>query len=90
MVSTPGHVSFVVQEVPDLVRHYTNERFAKIEHGWITLVNNHEYLLIRRILPSRLSIHCIIITDEKAGEIGAAPLQWYDILSKNIPRDFWC
>jgi hypothetical protein len=54
MVSTPGHVSFVVQEVTDLVHHHANERFAKIEYGWITLVNNHEHLLIRQILPSRL------------------------------------
>ena len=89
MVSTPGQVPFVVQEVTDLVRHDANERFAKVEHTWIALVDNHAYLLIRQILPSRLIIHCIIVADEKAREIGAAPLEWYDILSKNIPRDFW-
>jgi hypothetical protein len=89
MVSAPGHVPFVVQEVTDLVRHGANERFAIVEHGWIALVDNHAYLLVRHILPCRLTRHCIIVADEKAREMGVAPLEWYDILSKNIPRDFW-
>src|SRR5260370_25884950 len=89
MVSPRGQVPFVVQEVTDPVRHDANKRFAIVEHGWIALVDNHAYLLIRQILPSRLIIHCIIVADEKAREMGAAPLEWYDIFSKNIPRDFW-
>ena len=64
--------------------------FAKVEHGWIALVDDHAYLLIRQILPSRLSVHCIIVADEKAREIGLPAFQWYDIVSKNIPRDLWC
>ena len=41
MVSTPGDVPFVVQEVTDLVRHDANERFAIVEHRGIALVDNH-------------------------------------------------
>src|SRR5215475_9121867 len=89
MVSTPGDVPLVVQEVTDLVRHDANERFAIVEHRWIALVDNHEYLLIRQILPSRLSSRCIVVADEKAREIGAALLVRDDVLSKSIPRDFW-
>ena len=89
MVSTPSYVPFMVQEVTDLVGHDTNERFASVEHGWVTLVDDHAYLLIRQIFPGRLIIHCIIVADEKAREIGAATLKWYDIFSKNISRDFW-
>jgi Iron-containing alcohol dehydrogenase len=88
MVSTPGHVPFVVQEVTDLVRHDANERFAKVEHGRIALVDNHEYLLVRQILPSRLSIQRIIVANEKAREVGVAVLYWSDVTSKNIARDF--
>jgi hypothetical protein len=50
----PGMFRLWCKKVTDLVHHHANERFAKIEHGWITLVNNHEHLLIRQILPSRL------------------------------------
>src|SRR4029077_17878634 len=34
-------------------------------------------------------IHCIVVADEKAREIGAADLFRYDLLSKNIARDSW-
>ena len=74
MVSAPLVVPLVEQEVTDLVRHDADERFTKIEYGWIALVDNHADLLIRQILPSRLGRLCIVVAYEKAGEIGAAPL----------------
>src|SRR5512138_1010133 len=89
MVSTAGYVPFVVQEVADFVCHDANERFAKGEHRWIALVDDHAYLLIRQILPSRLTFHCIVVADEKAREVGAALLVGDDVLAKIIARDLW-